>query len=530
MIEGQRDSTSGAKVSIWTRSAEVPKFPVVPDGQNPEVCVIGAGISGLSIAYTLAEEGVSVVVIDDGSIGSGETGRTTAHLSNVVDDHYHVLEALHGAATARIVAQSLTAAIDRIEAIVAREGIECGFERVDGYLFPAPDEDPAFLKKELEAAQRAGLRPERVERAPIPTFETGPALQFPSQAQFHPLLYLKELAEAVVRKGGRIFTGHAEDFEGGENAHVTLKSGHVIRCKHIVVATNVPVNNRVAMHTKLMPYRTYVIAAHVPAGLIPKALLWDTGDPYHYVRIADNADNSPGQDLLIVGGEDHPTGQATDFDARYGKLEMWMRSRYPEAGVIHSQWSGQIIETVDGMAYIGRNPGEKNVYIVTGDSGNGLTHGTIAGILIPDLIQGRENPWEAAYDPGRITLKATGEFGRNNLKVAAHYADWLKGHGTADEAGVLPGTGAVIKEGLKHIAAYRDEEGVMHRMSAVCPHLKCIVTWNGSEKSWDCPCHGSRFNCRGHVLNGPAHEDLVHLDSVVQATPDARGGASLPGA
>ncbi|MDQ3003065.1 MAG: FAD-dependent oxidoreductase, partial [Fibrobacterota bacterium] len=208
----------------------------------------------------------------------------------------------------------------------------------------------------------------------------------------------------------------------------------------------------------------------------------------------------------------------------------WMRSRYPEAGVIHSQWSGQIIETVDGMAYIGRNPGEKNVYIVTGDSGNGLTHGTIAGILIPDLIQGRENPWEGVYDPARITLKATGEFGRHNLKVAAHYADWLKSHGTADEAAIQPGSGAVIKEGLKPIAAYRDEQGVMHRMSAVCPHLKCIVTWNGSEKSWDCPCHGSRFNCRGHVLNGPANEDLAHLDSVVQATPDARGGATLPGA
>ncbi|MDB5103551.1 MAG: puuB [Fibrobacteres bacterium] len=518
----QRDSTSGAKISIWTRSAETPKYPVAPEGLAPEVCVVGAGISGLTVAYTLANEGVSVVVIDDGAVGSGETGRTTAHLANAVDDHYHILESIHGKDKARMVAESHTAAIDRIESIIKREGIECGFERVDGFLFAAPDEDPGFLKKELEAAQRAGLRPEMVERAPIPTFETGPALRFPSQAQFHPLRYLARLAEAVVAKGGRIFTGaHAVEIAGGDDPHVTLKSGHVIKCKSVVVATNVPVNNRLALQTKLEAYRTYVIAAHVPSGQLEPALLWDSGDPYHYVRIVKDADNSPGQDLLVIGGEDHRTGEVVDYDARYGALEMWMRSRYPEAGVVHARWSGQIIETVDGLAYIGRNPGEKNVYIVTGDSGNGLTHGTIAGILIPDLIQGRSNPWEATYDPGRIVLKSAGEFGKHNLKVAAHYADWMKGHETKDEKGIPSGSGAVIKHGLKHVAAYREEDGTLHRMSAVCPHLKCIVTWNGSESSWDCPCHGSRFDCRGHVLNGPANEDLAHLDPAGDAVKQA---------
>jgi len=522
MQAGTRDSTSGDKVSIWTRSAGTPKYPVVPEGLSCDVCVIGAGIAGLSVAYTLAGEGVSVVLIDDGAIGSGETGRSSAHLASAVDDYYHILESLHGAGAARLVAESHIAAIDRIEAIVAWEGIACEFERVDGYLFASPDEDPTFLGKEKEAATRAGLKPQWVERAPIPGFETGPALRFPLQAQFHPLRYLAKLAEAVVKRGGKIYTGHASVIAGGDNAQVTCDSGRVIRCGSIVVATNVPVNTLLTLQTKLAPYRTYVITAPVPVGSIPKALLWDSGDPYHYVRVARNADNAPGEDLLVVGGEDHRTGQAIDFEGRYGQLEMWMRARYPSAGPIHSRWSGQVIETVDGIAYIGRNPGdEKNVYVVTGDSGNGLTHGTIAGILIPDLIQGRSNPWETIYSPGRMTLKAVPEFLRQNLQSASRYSDWLKGHESADETIIAPGSGAVIRHGLKHIATFRDEKGGLHRMSAVCPHLKCIVTWNGSEKTWDCPCHGSRFDCRGQVLNGPANQGLVHLDPISQPSAHA---------
>lgn len=523
MHQGQRDSTSGAKVSIWTRSAETPKYPVVPDGLAPDVCVIGAGIAGLSVAYGLAEAGVSVVVIDDGAIGSGETGRTSAHLSNAIDDRYFAIEALHGAEAAKAVAASHSEAIDRIEAIARREGIECDFERVAGYLFAAPDEDSGYLEKERLAALRAGLNPRMVGRAPIPLFETGPALEFTGQAQFHPLRYLSGLAEAITRKGGRIYTGaHAEEIKGGKDARVTLRSGHVIRPGAIVVATNVPVNDVLTIHTKQEPYRTYMIAAHVPEGSVPKALLWDTADPYHYVRTAAGADNTAGQELLLIGGEDHPTGQAADFDERYAKLEMWMRSRYPEAGVIHAKWSGQIIETIDGIAYIGRNPGDAdNVYIVTGDSGNGLTHGTIAGIVIPELIQGRDHAWAKTYDPARKTLKAAGEFGMTNLRMSSRIAGWFKGHETSEESEVPVGGGAVQRRGLKHVALYRDEGGELHRMSAVCPHLKCIVTWNGSERTFDCPCHGSRFDCRGHVLNGPANSDLEHLDVEKPAAPPA---------
>lgn len=526
MLTGRRDSTSGTHISIWTRSAETPKFPMLGHDIRVQVCVIGAGMAGLSVAYEAARRGMSVAVVDDGAVGSGESGRSTAHLASAVDDHYYILESIHGAPVARLVAESHSAAIDRMESIISEEGIDCGFERLDGYLIARSGEGEDILKKEFEAAMRAGLPVFFAARAPIPGFDTGKALRFPRQAQFHPLRYLTGLSEAATRHGATIHTGgHATEIVGGRDAHVTLHSGKVVHADSIVVATNVPVNDRLSVHTKLEPHRTYVVAAKVPVGSLPKALIWDTEDPYHYVRVVVDAENDPDHDLLVVGGEDHPTGQAVDFDRRYANLEAWMRLRYPGAGDIHARWSGQIIETLDGLAYIGRNPGaDENVYIVTGDSGNGITHGAIAGMLIPDLIQRKENPWASVYRPGRLPAKVAGELSRQTLRTAVQYADWIKG-AEAEEDGIPPGHGAVIRHGLRPVAAYRDEEGRVHEMSATCPHLKCVVGWNASEQTWDCPCHGSRFDRRGHVINGPANRDLTHLtEALPHPAPHGKGG------
>jgi glycine/D-amino acid oxidase-like deaminating enzyme/nitrite reductase/ring-hydroxylating ferredoxin subunit len=512
MLQGRRDATSGSHVSVWTRSAGIPKFPVLGHDIRVDVAVVGGGIAGLSVAYEAARRGMSVAVVDDGAVGSGETGRTTAHLASAVDDHYHVIESIHGEQAARVVAASHSAAIDRIEAIAAEEGIACGFERVDGWLFARPGEDPGILDMEYEAASRAGLEVHRGARAPIPGFDTGPALRFPRQGQMHPLRYLTGLAEAALRRGVTLYTGHATEIEGGRDAGVLLQTGKRIKAGSVVVATNVPVNDRLSMHTKLEPQRTYVTAFKVPAGSLPRALLWDTDDPYHYIRVVADAEDDPDSELLLVGGEDHPVGQADDFDRRYASLEAWTRLRYPMAGETYAAWSGQIVETLDGLAYIGRNPGDHdNVYIVTGDSGNGLTHGAISGLILPDLIRGKPHPWADAYRPGRLPAKAAGELGRHGLRMAARYADWVKAGTAAGERDLEPGEGAVVRHGLRPVAVYRDLDGQFHRMSAICPHLKCVVAWNASEQTWDCPCHGSRFNRRGHVINGPANRDLAHL-------------------
>jgi len=265
-----------------------------------------------------------------------------------------------------------------------------------------------------------------------------------------------------------------------------------------------------AIHTKQAAYRTFVIGATVPPGSINKGLYWDTADPYHYVRLSRSS--VAGNDVLIVGGEDHKTGQADDAEARYVKLEKWARAHFPMTK-IQFRWSGQIMETVDGLAFIGRNPMDKpNVYIATGDSGNGMTHGTIAGMLLTDLVQGRDNVWSTLYDPSRKTLGALGTFAEEALNMAAQYADWVTAGDVKENVLVPPGSGAVVRRGLKKIAVYCDDAGQLHKMSAVCPHLGGIVAWNHSEKTWDCPCHGSRFDRDGKVVNGPAISNLSPVE------------------
>ena len=489
--------------SIWAATAALPSFTPLEQNIHVDVCIVGAGISGLTTAYVLARAGKRVAVLDDGPVAGGMTQMTTAHITNQLDDRYFELEKLHGREGARLAADSHTAAIDRIETIVRQESIDCDFARVDGYLFLAEGDTRETLEHELEAAHRAGLRAvELLERAPFRSFDTGPCLRFPAQAQFHPLKYLSALAEAIHREGSRIFTDtHADQIEGGVPALVHAGK-HVVTADAVVVATNVPVNDRVAIHTKQAPYMTYVVAARVPPGSVPTVLSWDTGDPYHYLRLYD--------DLLIVGGEDHKTGQASDTPERYAQLEAWARARFPEMGQVELAWGGQVMETQDFLAFIGRNPMDhENVYVATGDSGMGITHGTIAGMLLSDLILGRTNPWEALYDPSRVTLRAAGDFARENSNVALQYTDWLTGGDVASAADVRPGSGAIVRRGLEKIAVYRDEQGQVHQCLAKCPHLGCLVHWNPAETTWDCPCHGSRFDRYGKVISGPANRDLA---------------------
>ena len=290
-------------------------------------------------------------------------------------------------------------------------------------------------------------------------------------------------------------------------ARIETRDGQTVTAGAVVVATNTPVNDLLAIHTKQAAYRTFVNGATVPAGSISKGLYWDTPNPYHYVRLSRSS--SATSDVLIVGAEDHKTGQADDAEARYVKLEEWARARFPMMTDIEFRWSGQVMQPVDGLAFIGRNPmDEPNVYIATGDSGNGMTHGTIAGILLTDLIQGREHAWSTLYDPSRKTLGALNTFAKETLNVAAQYVDWVTPGDVKENVLVPPGAGAVVRRGLKKIAVYCDDAGQLHEKSAVCPHWGGIVAWNHSEQTWDCPCHGSRFDKSGNVLNGPAITNL----------------------
>ena len=514
--ENDGNTTSGNNLSLWFASLVKPiAFEKLSKDIETDVLIVGGGISGLTTAYCLAKEGRKVTLVEDGYIGSGETGRTTAHLACALDDRYYDLEKTFDQPTAKLAAESHSAAIEWIANTVSQHNIDCHFKRVDGYLFSHPSDSPETLQEEYEATQRAGLTTELLNSTPsIATDHAMECLKFPNQAQFHILLYMKGLADAFIQLGGKIFTETKAEDISKEGA---TANGYTIKANHIVVATNTPVNDWVAIHTKQWPYRTYVIAAKIPKGKLPYALWWDTGDmdskwiskPYHYVRLEEY---NEAYDMLISGGEDHRTGQADSEDIkeedRYAILEEWTRKYFPAIETIAFKWSGQVMESVDSLAFIGKNPGDDNIYIITGDSGNGMTSGTLGGMIIKDIILGKENPWIDIYSPSRITLKTAGDYLHEVGNMVAQYADWFTPEDIKQADELMMGEGAIISSGIKKLAVYRNKNNDLLACTAVCPHLGGILQWNADEKTFDCPLHGSRFTVEGIVINGPATSDL----------------------
>jgi len=514
--DGNAEETSGFRRSFWLETE--PQFDSQPLTNSiiTDVVVVGAGIAGLSTALRLLETGQHVIVIEDGLVGSGESGRTTAHITPALDDRYYYLANRFGKEKAQMAAQSHWAALERIEHTVNTHNIDCHFSRVDGYLFPHQSDSVANLQKELDACQQAGLLVEMVRKVPGIS-GVDQAIHFPQHAQFHILKYLNGLCKAILQAGGMIFCHtRATEIKEGE----VIANGHTIRAKHVVVATNSPANDLVTMHTKQFPYRTYVVGALISRQHISPALWWDTGDrnskwvtePYHYARVEEYDHEHY---ILIVGGEDHKTGQADAEgileEDRYQKLEEWVKAHFPRAGEVSYRWSGQVLEPLDGMAFIGKNPGSERVYIITGDSGNGMTHGTIGGLLVTDLIRGIENPWADLYDPSRLMWRTPIDFASEALNMAAQYTDYFSKSELDTIYQLGNGQGAVFQAQIKKYAVYRDENSTFHAFSAVCPHLGCILQWNQDERSFDCPCHGSRFSSQGKLMNGPAVADLKEI-------------------
>lgn len=507
-------SPDGFTVPVWYEKAKIPVFraPTPKSKMEADVCVIGAGIAGLTTAFLAAAAGMSVAVFDEGPIGSGQTGRTSAHLASALDERFINIERMHGKTGSRLAHESHAAAIDAIEQISQGAKIDCEFARLDAFLSPVETDPPDLLDRELAAAKRAGFAD--VEKLDRGGMDNGPCLRFGNQARLHPLLYLVGLADAIKQLGGRIFVGQRViDVQGtnpktGKPARVKLQGQRkTFAAQHVVVATNVPspINDWFGIYTKQASYRSYMIGANVPIGSVPDALYWDTADPYHYVRLERSKDGR--NDVLLVGGEDHKTGQYEPGASPFNKLETWSRKRFPMMGEVHYRWSGQVQEPADGLGFIGRAATDQpEVYVITGDSGMGLTHGTLGALLINDLIAGKPNPWEKIYDPARKIINL--EFLKENANVVAKYADLITPGEVKSEDDIPPGQGAVMRQGLSKIAVYRDNKGKLSKMSAVCTHLQCIVQWNHVEKTWDCPCHGSRFDAHGKVVIGPAIEDL----------------------
>jgi glycine/D-amino acid oxidase-like deaminating enzyme/nitrite reductase/ring-hydroxylating ferredoxin subunit len=521
---------SGNTVPYWVEGVDVASFGPLSGEIETDVCIIGGGIAGLTTAYLLAKEGKRVVVLDDGPIAGGETQRTTAHLSCVIDDRFYTVKSEHGVEKAKMAYESHLGAIEQIEQIVKDEGIDCDFVRLDGYLFRSEKKSHLKeLQKEFDVASEIGFEGiEMLDTVPLEFFpEPREAIRFPRQGQFHVLKYLNGVASAVLRDGGKIYSGsHAEEIKDGESVTVKCSGGAVVRARFVVIATNSPVLGKwTLIHTKQSPYRTYVVAGRVPVGSVPSGLYWDTEDPYHYIR-CQKIDGDDQNDLLIIGGEDHRTGEESDPASCFDELEKWARRMFPVMKSVDYRWSGQVMETVDGLGLIGRDikRGE-NVFIATGDSGMGMTHGTLAGIILTDMILGRANPWAELYDPARVPLKAALEYVYENANTAAQYARYMQPAEVDSLSEIAEGEGALMRHLGKPYAVYR-EVGCTEttQCSAICPHLGAVVQWNDLEKSWDCPAHGSRFKATGEVVNGPASTGLAAIDRDKRIPEDDEAG------
>lgn len=510
--------------SLWMAQEDVaPKAPRLDGEQRCDTVVVGAGIAGLSAAYELATAGHKVIVLDRGPIAGGTTSRTTAHLTAVCDDGVGELLKLRGEELSHLFAQSHGAAIDRIETIVKEHRIVCNFRRLDAFLFPALGMGKAEARKqfaeELDALKKTGIEAERIDGVPLKGFEDMPVIRYPRQATFHPLKYLRGLVDAIEKNGGLLFADSAvTGIEERENGVRVITVSGSVTAAQIVVATNSPINDRVALHTKMAPYRTYAMAFTLPRGALPDGLYWDAGDPYHYVRL----NPGPGSiDYLIAGGSDHKTGEADDGDIRFEAVEAWIRALLPQLGKVAHRWSGQVLDTFDYCAFIGLNPGNERTYVVTGDSGMGITHGALAGLLLKDLILTGESPWQAVYEPSRKPPPGLLNYIKENVTPIQNFAEYLLPAELDSVDELKPGEGGIIRSGLSKIAASRGKDGKLSLVSAVCTHLGCHVHWNSTEQCWDCPCHGSQFAPNGAVLHGPAIAPLEPATISAKAKADS---------
>jgi len=510
---------------LWQTDVRLPSFPALERDIEADVAVIGAGIAGVTAAMLLQRAGKRVALIEARQVGGGETGHTTAHLTELIDARYHVLESKFGRDGARRARESSRAAIDRIEALAAELAPDCGFERVAEYLYAETDAQRRELENELASLQRAGSSASWVEQVPLPLAIQG-AVRLDQQGRFHPLAYLRGLLARFVADGGEVFERTAMlDVDEAQPCRVRT-SGGTITARDVLVLAHVPVINRLALHTKLAAYRSYAIAAPLREPF-PDANFSDMQDPYHYIRSQQTAAGT----VLIVGGEDHKTGKHDDTRQCFERLAQYASAHFP-IGEISHRWSGQIIEPADGLPFIGKNTGADHVYVGTGFSGEGMTFGTLAAMLLSDAVLEVKNPWAALYDATRVKpLAQARKVLSEGADFPAHIAhDRITGGEVETPEQVPAGEGRLVREQGKMLAVYRDDGGALHARSAVCTHLGCYVHWNRAERSWDCPCHGSRFDIDGAVLNGPAIKPLAQPGAADEPTTVPVETAALQGA
>lgn len=500
----------GSLQSAWQAEALAPLVrPEVQSDTLHDVLIIGGGITGLTAALILQNAGKKSLVVDMGIIGYGTTGGTSAHINTFADTTYAEAESAFGEDGAQLFADAVNEGYAIIKNNIDTYKIDCDFEVKPGYIY-AEDEDQAKQLDDLyDGAVNVGVEISYTDDVPTPV-EYIKAAMLPNQAQFHPLKYLKGLEEAYLKAGGLILENtRVEDIEHEYDFHLLNCGSGAYKAKKVIYATHVPPKITV-FSFRCAPYRSYVLGVKLTSdAAYPDALVYDMQEPYHYIRthVID------GQKLLIIGGNDHKTGH-DDPEQAFADLEKYARKYYNVSSVKY-RWSSQYYIPVDGFPYIGQLPFEADgIYCATGYNGNGMMLGTISGKILSDLVIGNKSKYEEVFSTSRIKpVDGFTEFVKENADVAYHFiADRLSIHETDSLKGLQNDSGKVVEVDGQKIAAYRDKDGEIHALSPVCTHAKCIVNWNQEEKSWDCPCHGARYDINGTVITGPAVKDLPKID------------------
>ncbi|WP_146848394.1 FAD-dependent oxidoreductase [Brevifollis gellanilyticus] len=491
--------------TIW-KLPEPSAFQPLRHDVHTQALIIGGGITGVTAAYLLAKAGKSVLLLEKGALNAGETQFTTAHISYPTDARLKDLVKKFGHNHAEAIWDACQASAEQIRRNICQQEIDCDLRHVPGYLYTAEDanteDETKHLKEDAELAQHMGFDATYEEHCPV---TRRPAVRFSNLMKFHPTRYTTALAQAAAGMGTQICEeSEATDFD--PEKRLVRCNGHEITYEHIFIATHVPLQGgagtlgAMLLQTKLAGYSTYAMHATLPPDSAPEALWWDTSDPYFYFRV----DKTETGLQIIAGGQDHKTGQMEDTEKCYAALTAQILHAFPSAQLTQ-RWSGQVIETVDGLPYIGEYAEQ---FVATGYSGTGMTFGTLAAMMFADHVQGVANPWTDLFRIDRKELSSTWDYLKENKDYPFYLAKSMFAGEKRQPDELAKGEGAVLKHQGKKVAASRDQEGKLTVLSAICPHLGCVVAWNQADGTWDCPCHGSRFTTHGKVMAGPAESPL----------------------
>lgn len=502
--EKASENLPGRPVSLWIATTPDTDYPQLPENLSVDVAVLGGGITGIATAYHLKQAGATVAVLEADRIVKSVTGNTTAKITSLHSLIYDHLISQFSEEQACAYAEAQEAAKERIASLVSELNIDCDFRRTSAYTYTLLEEEVSQIEAEVKAAERLGLPVSLTRETELP-FAVKAAVRFDNQAQFHPRKYLLSLAERIEGDGSYIFEEtRAFDIEDGEPCTIKTSRG-TIRAGSVVLATHFPYQDPNIYFAAMHPMRSYVLGCRLN-GPVPQGMYVSVGTPHNSIR----SNPYQGGEIVMLGGEHHKTGQGGDMSDRYRHLEEWARANF-DIQSVEFRWSTQDNNTVDKVPFIGRlSAGAKHLYVATGFGGWGMTNSHIAAQLLTDMILGRQNDWEKVFDPSRFKPATSArDFISENLNVAAEFMGDRVSTPELDDLEKIPkGWGEVVEWKGERTALYKDEAGKLYGCSATCTHMGCIVHWNSAEKSWDCPCHGSRFNYDGKVVQGPANEDL----------------------